>query len=179
MSLFVAVEVPASVRGAVAEAVAPLREAAPRLRWVDPDRYHLTLAFLGEVPAAREVEVAAALRSAAGGAAPFELSLSGVLGVFGRRVLWAGLAASAPLNGLAVRVRDRVGAVVALPDAERAFTAHLTLARAGREKVRADLVRARHLPRVRWPVERVVLMRSAGGYSVVDAVVLGGEVPPS
>lgn len=173
MSLFVAVEVPDAARSAVAEAVAPLREAAPRLRWVDPQRYHLTLAFLGEVPDGRVAAVSAALGDVGAGASAFELALSGELGMFGRRVLWAGVAASAPLDDLAARVRKFVGGVVGLPDGDRPFTAHLTLARAGREKVRPELVAGAGVPPVRWPVEQVVLMRSAGGYSVVEAVALG------
>ncbi|HEU5241008.1 MAG TPA: 2'-5' RNA ligase family protein, partial [Ornithinibacter sp.] len=31
-------------------ALAPVRAANPDLRWVPPERWHLTLAFYGEVP---------------------------------------------------------------------------------------------------------------------------------
>jgi 2'-5' RNA ligase len=170
--LFVAVEVPASVREAVAEAVAPLRSAAPRLRWVAPERYHLTVAFLGAVDQFRLPALHGALAQAAAGVAPFDLALDGSLGTFGRRVLWAGLAASPALADLAARVRPAVAAVVPLPDADRAFSAHLTLARAGREPVRPGVVADCRLPPMGWTVDRVVLLQSAGGYSVVTAVAL-------
>ena len=49
MRLFVAVAVPAHVADELDEAVAPLRESWPGLRWTRRDAWHLTLAFLGEV----------------------------------------------------------------------------------------------------------------------------------
>ena len=174
MRLFVAVEVPSTVRDTVAEAVAPLRSAAPGLKWVAPERYHLTLVFLGSVGEHAVEPVVAALGAACEAVGPFSLSLDGRLGTFGRRVLWAGLAPSPPLTALAGRVSAAVAAVVPVPDADREYRAHLTLARAGREPVRARLVEGVAMPPVAWPVERVVLMRSAGGYSVVGEAALEG-----
>lgn len=167
MRLFLAVEVPPSVRDAVAGAVAPLREALPRLRWVDPSRYHLTVVFLGSVPDDAVDSVGAAVARGAAGTAPFSLALDGRLGMFGRRVLWAGLEQSPALAALASAVGSAVSPVVALPDGDRAFSAHLTLARAGREPVRAPAVAGVEVPRLAWEVNRVVLMRSAGSYEVV------------
>jgi RNA 2',3'-cyclic 3'-phosphodiesterase len=172
--LFVAVEVPEGVRGAVWEAVAPLRSEAPKLKWVAPERYHLTLVFLGSVGSDLVAGVVAALRSGCDGVAPFSLALDGTLGTFGRRVLWAGLAPSSQLSRLASAVGAALAPVVPVPDAGREYRAHLTLARAGREPVRGALVRGVTVPTVSWPVERVVLMESAGGYRVVEAVELRG-----
>jgi RNA 2',3'-cyclic 3'-phosphodiesterase len=172
--LFVAVEVPDDVRAAVAGAVAPLRAAAPKLKWVAADRYHLTLVFLGSVDGSLVEPVTAALRSGCAGVAPFSLSLDGTLGTFGRRVLWAGLAPSAELVALASAVGGALSTVVPVPDADREYRAHLTLARAGREPVRSALVRGVTVPAASWPVDRVVLMESAGGYRVVAAVGLRG-----
>ena len=172
MRLFVAVEVPADVRAAVSRVVEPLRAAAPGLKWVAPERYHLTLVFLGTVSESLVERVVVAMRAGCAGVEPFALELDGALGTFGRRVLWAGLVPSPELAALAGRVAAAVGGVVPVPDADREYRAHLTLARAGREPVRSRMVEGVSLPRVSWPVERVVLMRSAGGYSVVDEAVL-------
>lgn len=170
MRLFVAVEIPAAVRAAVAEAVAPLREAAPRLRWVAPERYHLTVVFLGSVDGGLLGAVGDAIAAGCAGVGVFPLALSGEVGTFGRRVLWAGLEPSEELAGLAGSVAAAVGPVVALPDGDRPFSAHLTLARAGREPVRRSLVASVEMPALSWSVRRVVLMQSAAGYSVVRAV---------
>lgn len=173
MRLFVAVEIPPSVRAAVDAAVAPVRAAAPGLRWVAPERYHLTLVFLGAVEEELVTALGETVREACHGMQAFELSLDGTVGTFGRRVLWAGLRDSPQLVELASRVTAAVRRVVALPDEDRAFSAHLTLARAGREKVRSALLDAVAVPPVAWTVDRVVLMKSAGGYQVVDGAALG------
>ena len=49
MRLFVAVVPPDAALAELEDAVAPLREAAPELRWTGAASWHLTLAFLGEV----------------------------------------------------------------------------------------------------------------------------------
>jgi RNA 2',3'-cyclic 3'-phosphodiesterase len=49
MRLFVAVLPPQDALAELEAAVAPLRSAWPDLRWAGQDRWHLTLAFLGEV----------------------------------------------------------------------------------------------------------------------------------
>ena len=175
MRLFVAVEIPEGVRAAVSGVVEPLRAAAPGLRWVAPERYHLTLVFLGSVEPARVEGVSAAVGQGCAGVAPFALAFDGRLGTFGRRVLWAGLEPSAALAEVASRVTAALSRVVALPDGEREFRAHLTLARAGREPVRTALIRGVDGPAVAWDVSRLVLMQSASGYSVVAAFPLVGD----
>ena len=169
MRLFVAVEIPEQVRTAVADAIAGLRAAEPRLRWVDPARYHLTLAFLGTVDDGLVEDVAAAVATGCAGTAPFELALDGSLGTFGRRVLWAGLVRSEPLETLAAAVSAALAPVLALPDADRPYSAHLTLARAGRAPLVSGGLAGIGMPRLSWGVDRVVLLRSAGGYSVERA----------
>ena len=169
MRLFVAVEVPGSVQAAVAVATAGLRAAEPRLRWVDPAKYHLTVAFLGAVDEGLVDDIAAAVARACVDVSAFDLRLDGTVGTFGRRVLWAGLERSEQLVALAAAVQSSLAPVVALPDADRPYSAHLTLARSGRSPVRRDAVADVALPRLSWRVERAVLMRSAGGYSVQRA----------
>ncbi|HMC54762.1 MAG TPA: RNA 2',3'-cyclic phosphodiesterase [Gemmatimonadaceae bacterium] len=48
MRLFLAINIEPAVRRAIVDATAPLRAAAPSLRWTDDSRLHLTLKFLGE-----------------------------------------------------------------------------------------------------------------------------------
>ncbi len=49
MRLFVAVTPPPAALAELDAAVAGLRDGWPRLRWAGQDRWHVTLAFLGEV----------------------------------------------------------------------------------------------------------------------------------
>ena len=48
MRVFIGVPLPAELRELVARTVDPLRDEAPRLKWVAPELYHLTLQFIGQ-----------------------------------------------------------------------------------------------------------------------------------
>ena len=161
MRLFVAVEVPADVRAEVDAAVAVLRRRAPHLRWVEPSRWHLTLVFLGRVHDGTLPAVDEAGRSVCTASGPLPVALSGELGTFRRAVVWAGLEPSEPLARLGQRLGAALGNLVALPDTQRSFHAHLTLARAGKgDRVPRDLLEGATVPPLRWQVEQVVLFSS-------------------
>jgi 2'-5' RNA ligase len=107
----------------------PLQDGVPGADWHDPGDHHLTLAFLGEVPDHRIVDLAAKL--AALRSDQFTLELSGV-GHFPPRgkpkVLWAGVAHSEALERLERKVAHAVHEL-GLPMDERKFAPHITLAR--------------------------------------------------
>jgi 2'-5' RNA ligase len=146
-------------------ALAPLREAPGAPRWTPPDRWHLTLLFLGEVPADALPPFTAAVAPAVARTPAMSLQLAGA-GRFGSRrrptVCWAGLRGDVgELTALALRLADAARAV-ALPVEDRPFRAHLTLGRwrAGRD---ADGDLPDRLAAYRgpvWPVPEVVLWRS-------------------
>lgn len=62
MRLFVALDIPAEVRGAIGDLIARLRDVARGARWVRPEGVHLTLKFIGEVPEERVAAIVEALR---------------------------------------------------------------------------------------------------------------------
>lgn len=173
MRLFVAVVPPPGVLTDLGAAVAP-RQAEPAhrdLRWTGPEDWHVTLAFLGDVPGPVATRLAPALERAAAGHRPFPLALASA-GAFPAaahaRVLWCGLDGDhAALAALAASVADavtRTGA--APPDAGRPFRPHLTLARArGRTPADVrDLVTALSgYASPSWPVDRIQLIDSHPG----------------
>ena len=134
MRLFVAVVPPDEVLAELAAAVTPLRAGRPELRWTGPADWHLTLAFLGEVPEAVLPELSVRLERAARRHPAQRLALRGA-GAFPRTaratVLWAGLSAdTAPLAALAASVAAgarRAGAPP--PDEGRRYRPHITIAR--------------------------------------------------
>ncbi len=75
---FVAVETPPPLRSALQEVQSDLRQLGIRARWVRPESIHLTLKFLGEIPAGHVASVAQALRAAARGHTPYSLDVAGV-----------------------------------------------------------------------------------------------------
>lgn len=140
MRLFVACEFPNEWLEALAAQQALLRDRlgadGAAVRWVRPEASHLTLHFLGEVPAAEAPRLRAALDAAAAGVRPFELRL-GRCGSFGGReprVLWAGL--DGELAALARLQRRIVEAIGANHRAEQHFSPHITLGRIVRRRSR-------------------------------------------
>ena len=96
LRLFAAVELPPHVLGALEAVQHDLRAQFPgkAARWVRPAGIHLTLKFLGDVPAGQVDAIAEGMRAAASEHAPFELCAEG-LGVFPNpnrvRVVWVGV----------------------------------------------------------------------------------------
>ncbi|MFE4977424.1 RNA 2',3'-cyclic phosphodiesterase [Kitasatospora sp. NPDC056651] len=132
MRLFVAVLPPTDALRGLSDAVAPVRglPGADRLRWTGVEGWHLTLAFLGEVPAERLPELEAGLAAVAEVHPAHRLRIAGA-GRFGDRVLWAGVEGQGwALRRLADAVAEATAEVTGETD-RFAFHPHLTLARAG------------------------------------------------
>ena len=94
--LFSAIEIPRNI----AERLTLLRAGLTGARWIDPENYHLTLRFIGDVDGHTARDFTAALGEIV--AAPFELELNG-LGSFGGgrpRAIFADVAPSEGLEAL-------------------------------------------------------------------------------
>jgi 2'-5' RNA ligase len=131
LRLFAVVEIPQHIRGALAEAVLPVRERFPRARWVPIQNQHVTVKFLGPTYPRLVEWVTGSISTVAGRHAPFPTRVEG-LGSFpsGRkaRVLWAGLDdGDGRLERLAAALDEALAREFA-PE-KRAFTPHLTVAR--------------------------------------------------
>ncbi len=132
--VFVALPLPNSARAALRDFTASLPEIdGPPFAWVPPVNMHLTLRFLGDIPANQVGAVAAAGRAAIGaGRPPLKLVVRGT-GAFPSlqrpQVLWAGVSGDvAALRHLAQRVESRL-VQVGFPPVDKPFAAHITLAR--------------------------------------------------
>ena len=114
--------------GEVADAVERLQAMLPVGRTVPRENLHLTLAFLDDQPEERLEELHYGLEAIR--VAPFELAFTG-LGTFGGdapRVIFADVAACAPLAELQRRVTSAARRVGITPEARR-FHPHVTMAR--------------------------------------------------
>ena len=122
--LFTGLEIPPSV----ARSLAMMRGGLPGARWIDPENYHLTLRFIGDIDDALAGEIAGMLGRVHRG--PFELRLDGLLPFGGRkpRAVVAAVSPVPPLMELQAehdRLLQRLG-----PEPEgRKYTPHVTLAR--------------------------------------------------
>jgi 2'-5' RNA ligase len=129
--LFFALNFPPALREALHAAAAPLRAAAPGVRWTHPDRLHLTVKFLGAQPPELEAALRDAMDEIVTRHHAMELVLTGV-GAFPNfrrpRVVWIGIEQDPALEQLARDV-DTACALLGVPREERPFRPHLTLGR--------------------------------------------------
>ena len=170
--LFVALGLPAALRTRLSWMASGL----PGARWVPPENYHITLRFIGEVPAWRAEELDHAL--AALRAPGFGVTLAGV-GAFekgGKIVsLWASVERNPALDHLQSKIETALHRA-GLDSERRRFTPHVTLGRVegvAQGKV-ASWVQSNNLFRSdTFPVEHFTLYRSRLGkeQAVYDAEV--------
>ncbi|HEY6268898.1 MAG TPA: RNA 2',3'-cyclic phosphodiesterase [Candidatus Acidoferrum sp.] len=130
MRLFVALEIPSTVRKNLAELVNSLRAVSPQTRWVRPENLHVTLKFIGEVPETQLASIRTALAQVRSDR-PVTLDFGG-LGFFPNerhpRVFWAGIEASPNLKTLAADI-EKATETLSIAREQRPFSPHLTLAR--------------------------------------------------
>jgi RNA 2',3'-cyclic 3'-phosphodiesterase len=170
--LFTALEIPPHV----AQSLAMMRGGLPGARWIDPENYHLTLRFIGDIDDALAHEIALLLGR--GRRMAFELRLDGLSSFGGRkpRALVAAATPIAPLLELQAeheRLLQRLG----LEPEGRKYTPHVTLARlrgGGQANVASYLAERGALIVDSFKAERFVLYSaregSGGGPYVVEAV---------
>ena len=139
---FIAIELSAEVRAYLAECQVKLKRAGGDVKWVRPDLIHLTLVFLGDVPAESLADLEKAARDAAAGFGPIALRASGA-GRFPAkglpRVIWIGIEEpTGRLLELQKALSD-AAAVFAEKTEDRAYEPHLTLGRMRGPKGAQDL----------------------------------------
>jgi len=122
--LFTAIELPADV----APRLEMLRGRLAGARWINPENYHLTLRFAGDIEEPDADDFVEALSQI--WVEPFSLRLSGVGSFGGRkpRALWTGVEPCEPLMRLQ-RANERAARQAGLPPETRNFAPHVTLAR--------------------------------------------------
>ncbi|MET9429663.1 RNA 2',3'-cyclic phosphodiesterase [Streptomyces sp. NPDC003036] len=181
--VFIALAPPDDAKEELAQALRSAYDAHPCLRWNRIEDWHITLAFLGELPRSTVALLQPPLAELAAGRRPLRLALRGS-GHFDERVLWSGIGGDLEgLRSLAGEVRTLVKAHgVAFVD--RPLNPHLTLARARRDDtsgvVRAAAGLSAFTGRT-WQAERLHLVGSNYGrgpgpihYRDIDSWPFGG-----
>ncbi|MXW16514.1 MAG: RNA 2',3'-cyclic phosphodiesterase [Gemmatimonadetes bacterium] len=181
LRLFFAVWPPETVRQRLWRSLAPLREALPAVRWIPPERLHITLRFMGDVSPEHVPRLLSAAE-ALGEVDRFEVGLAGT-GTFPRRgparVYWVGVRGR-PL----VHLREGLDFTLAREGVERedrTFKPHLTVGRASRGRRGGDRSRVPAdftVPELAFTVGAIHLVRSdllPGGprYANVHRAILG------
>lgn len=132
--LFIAIEIPDSVRRLVRQHIDRLRAALPEVRasWTREQNLHLTLKFLGNTPVAKAEELSRAVQRAAAKVPPFELVIRdcGLFPARGKpKVLWIGMSDSSGNLDHLYRLLEEECEQLGFPRETRSFHPHLTIAR--------------------------------------------------
>ena len=169
--LFTGLEIPRHV----ADSLSMMRGGLPGARWIDPENYHLTLRFIGDIDDALARNIAGLFGRVQ--RRPFELRLDGLTSFGGRkpRAVVASVTAVAPLLELQAE-QERLLQRLGLEPEGRKYIPHVTLARLRETSSwqMADYLSARgHFRSAAFEVSRFVLFSSrssvGGGPYVVEA----------
>ncbi len=170
--LFTGIEIPAEI----GQALAAFRGGLPGARWIDPEFYHITLRFIGDIDERMAREVYAVLAEARE-RATLTVTIEG-LDTFGGgkpRAVFARVAPTPEILDLQAE-QERLMRRIGLPLEARRFTPHVTLARlrAASPLDVADYFVARgHFPRISFTAARVALFSAkdsvGGGPYIVEA----------
>ena len=169
LRLFIALPAPPAVQQAAGQVIAGLRGAGD-VRWVTPERLHLTLKFLGATPAEKVEGISAALAEKANAFSSFMVYLGGAGAFPGSRrpqTLWMGVEGegTATLARLADEI-DRAVHRFGFDREKRAFRAHLTIGRVRSQRglrelsARLGALESGSAEPVPWPVEEFHLVQS-------------------
>jgi RNA 2',3'-cyclic 3'-phosphodiesterase len=129
--LFVALELSEEIRHAMRRRLVKIHQLA-KARWVDPDKAHITLYFLGDTEEELIPPLESSLAPVFARRKAFALRLHGG-GTYpqGRpaRVAWVGVKAPSELAELQREVVEACASALGRPPEKKAFSAHVTVAR--------------------------------------------------
>jgi 2'-5' RNA ligase len=173
--LFAGLEIPEEV----GHTLSMLRGGLPGARWIDPDDYHVTLRFIGDIDAVSANEIASMLFRV--NRKPFEVTVQGLQSFGGKkpRAVVASVLPSRPLIELQAEL-ERLMQRLGFDPEGRKFTPHITLARlrdATNQDVADYLSLRGYFPTKVFTAQRFVLFSaraSTGGgpYVVEDSYAL-------
>src|SRR3712207_3231106 len=157
--LFTGIEIPAEI----SLALSSFRGGLPGARWVEPENYHITLRFIGDIDERLADDITSILGERRQ-RAPITVTIDG-LDSFGGgkpRAVFARTSGNGTLNELQAE-QERLMRQVGLPPETRKFTPHITLARLKNASPIdvADYIATRgHFPKLTFTADRFVLYSS-------------------
>jgi len=172
---FIAVELEEGIQKNIAKLQSRLQKKLlgdSKIRWVKPERIHLTLKFLGDVDDIALPEICSAVSRAAAMNQPFDFEI-GNCGCFGSgdsaRILWVGVTQGQEDLETLHQAVDANLADIGFPPERRKFNPHLTLARI------RNTASGRNARKIINQLEPTVL----GGQNASEITVFQSELTPA
>jgi RNA 2',3'-cyclic 3'-phosphodiesterase len=184
---FLAIELPKLILRKIEEVQRDLRSTRLDVRWVNPEKIHLTLKFFGNIEESRIDPIFKSIEEPTRNTLPFSLKAIGV-GAFPHlrnpRVIWMGLGdGKEVLTSFQKQIEIQLEKIGFQPE-DRPFHPHLTLGRVkssrGKEELVGRMEKHREEEFGDFQVERVILFKSdlnpSGPiYTLLKEIRLGGS----
>ncbi len=183
---FLAIELPKPVLRKIEEVQADLKSVHADVRWVSPEKIHLTLRFFGNIEESRIDSIFKSIEEPVRSTSPFSLKIRGV-GAFPNmkspRVIWLGLVNGQSVTSLQKQIETQLEKI-GFEAEDRPFRPHLTLGRMKSSRGKDELGRKMEKHKEEefgdFQVERVILFKSdlkpSGPiYTALGDVKLGGD----
>jgi 2'-5' RNA ligase len=164
---FLAIEVPTTIRRMMETLQKDLKSSDADVKWVNPDKVHLTLKFFGNIEESQVDSIMSSILQPVRSTQPFHLKVSGT-GAFPNpknpRVVWIGLTeGKEALRHFQEQLESALKGI-GFPAEDRSFHPHLTLGRVkssrGRGALSAKIEQHREDELGEFEVEKVVLFKS-------------------
>jgi len=164
---FLAIEIPRIILKKIEEVQEDLKLSQADVRWVNPEKIHLTLKFFGNIDESKIESIVKSIERPIRTTSPFSLKVRGV-GAFPHlknpRVIWVGLVDEKEVSAYFQKQLEEELEKIGFEREERAFHPHLTLGRMKSSKGRSEL--AGRMERHKeeefgdFQVERIILFKS-------------------
>ena len=164
---FLAIEIPKPILKKIEEIQGDFRSTHADVRWVSPEKIHLTLKFFGNIEESRIDPIFKSIEEPIRNTPPFSLKVHGV-GAFPNmknpRVIWMGLVEGEEvLISLQKQIEAQLEKIGFQPE-DRPFQPHLTLGRMkssrGKEELAGRMEKYKEEEFGDFQIERVVLLKS-------------------
>lgn len=164
---FLAIELPEAIRRKIEEVQKDLKLSHADVRWVSPEKIHLTLKFFGSIDGSRIDPIVKSIGGPTQTSSPFSLAVRG-MGAFPHlknpRVIWMGLVDEKEILPSFQRELEKELRKIGFESEDRPFHPHLTLGRMksnrGRDELIGRMEKYREEQFGDFQVEKVVLFKS-------------------
>ena len=164
---FLAIELPEAIRRKIEEVQKDLKLSHADVRWVSPEKIHLTLKFFGSIDESRIDPIVKSVGGPTQTSSPFSLAVRG-MGAFPHlknpRVIWMGLVDEKEILPSFQRELEKELRKIGFESEDRPFHPHLTLGRMksnqGRDELIGRMEKYREEQFGDFQVEKVVLLKS-------------------